>query len=80
DRLADPFNWRPRGGESYADLMTRLVPWIKEQSGNTVIASHGGISRALRGYFLNVDMNSFLELEVPQDRVLKISTDGMVWL
>ncbi|MEO1282487.1 MAG: histidine phosphatase family protein [Pseudomonadota bacterium] len=80
DRLDDPFNWRPRGGESYADLMQRIIPWVETLDQTTVVSTHGGISRTLRGHLLGMDMNNILELEVPQDKVLKISTDGMEWL
>ncbi|MEO1205624.1 MAG: histidine phosphatase family protein [Pseudomonadota bacterium] len=80
NRVADPFNWCPKDGESYADLMERIIPWVEELDRTTVVATHGGISRALRGYLLGIDMNNILELEVPQDQILRISTEGMAWL
>lgn len=80
NRLADPFNWRPEGGESYADLMDRVVEWVATLDRTTITASHGGVSRALRGHLLGMDMSNILELEVPQDRILKISRAGMEWL
>lgn len=80
DRLADPFHWRPRGGESYSDLMDRVIEWEKTLDRDTVVATHGGISRTLRGLLRGIDMNGILELEVPQDRILKISRKSMEWL
>ena len=80
DRLADPFKWRPEGGESYADLMERVVEWLDTVERDTVIAAHGGVSRALRGYLLGVDMAGVLRIPVPQDRVLVIRNGEMHWL
>ncbi len=79
-RLADPFNWRPEGGESYSDLMDRLVDWLQTVERDTVMATHGGISRTLRGHCLGVDMNGILQMEVPQDRVLVIRSGQMRWI
>jgi len=79
-RLADPYNWRPDGGESYSDLMDRVVEWVSTIERDTVVATHGGISRTLRGHFLGLDMNGILELEVPQDRVLVIRPGEMEWV
>ena len=51
-RLADPFDWRPRGGESYRDLMLRAVAWYESLESDAVVVSHGGVSRVLRGHLL----------------------------
>jgi probable phosphoglycerate mutase len=80
ERAQDAFRWRPQGGESYADLMARAVTWLDSVTGNTVVASHGGISRVLRGHLYGIDPALVPELEVPQDRVLVLRRDGMRWL
>ncbi|MFA5900868.1 MAG: histidine phosphatase family protein [Hyphomicrobium sp.] len=80
DRTRDPFRWRPPGGESYADLMDRAVSWLADVQTETVIATHGGISRVLRGHLYGMDPVDIPELEVPQDRVLVLRRDGMHWL
>jgi len=80
DRKADPFKWRPEGGESYSDLMDRVVEWLETVTRDTVIAAHGGVSRALRGHLLNADMDGILRVPVPQDRVLVIRRGEMHWL
>jgi probable phosphoglycerate mutase len=79
-RREDPYNWRPEGGESYADLTIRLAQWLDAIARDTVVASHGGVSRALRCHLLGVPQTSVLELEVPQDRVLTIRAGEMAWL
>lgn len=78
-RRADPFNFRPPGGESYADLMARTCEWLETVTRDTVVTTHGGITRALRTYLLNLDPNYILDLNVPQDRVLIIHRGEMLW-
>lgn len=79
-RTRDPFRWRPRGGESYEDLMTRAVPWFDAVMRDTVVVSHGGVSRVLRGHILGLDAVAVPKLEVPQDRILVMRCDGIDWL
>lgn len=79
-RARDPFRWRPLGGESYADLMARTTPWLAEVEQDTVIVSHGGVSRTLRGALLNLDVAEIPFLDVPQDRVLVLTAGDVSWL
>jgi probable phosphoglycerate mutase len=79
-RTRDPYRWRPEGGESYQDLMARAVPWFKSIERDTVVVSHGGVSRVLRGYILGLDLKSVPLLDVPQDRVLLLRHDAIDWL
>lgn len=80
-RAADSYHWRPRGGENYADLTRRLESWLAELSRDCVVVSHGGVSRALRGLLLDeVAKTDIAQLDVPQDRILRISQRTMDWL
>ena len=79
-RSRDTFRWRPKGGESYEDLMARSVDWLGSVTGDTVVAGHGGVSRVLRGHLYGLDLAIVPELPVPQDRVLVLRRDGMHWL
>ncbi|MFN3867644.1 MAG: histidine phosphatase family protein [Hyphomicrobiaceae bacterium] len=80
-RQADPFNWRPKGGESYADLALRLSQWLADVETTTVVVSHGGVSRALRWLLVDgIDDAELHVLPVPQDQVLVFTSDGMSWL
>ena len=79
-RTNDPFRWRPRGGESYEELMERTVPWLEGVSRDTVVVSHGGVSRVLRGHLLKLEPTTVPLLDVPQDRVLILRRDGIDWL
>jgi broad specificity phosphatase PhoE len=78
-RSRDPFRWRPKGGESYQDLMARTVPWLDGVTRDAVVVSHGGVSRVLRGHILGLDLATVPGLEVPQDRVLVLRRDGIDW-
>lgn len=78
-RLADPFNWRPIGGESYADLAERVRGWLAEIERDTVVVSHGGVSRVIRGHILALEAVSIPLLEVPQDKVLVLTFGKHEW-
>jgi len=79
-RTKDTFHWRPRGGESYADLTARAVEWLDEIEEDTVVAAHGGISRVLRGHLYGIETAAVPDLPVPQDRILVLRRDGMEWI
>lgn len=80
-RAADPYLWRPTGGENYVDVSIRLTEWLASLTRDSVVVSHGGISRALRGLLIeDIDRASFLELAVPQDRVLVLHKGKASWL
>lgn len=80
ERKVDPFRWRPVGGESYEDLLRRTIEWAETLQRDTVIASHGGVSRCLRAYVLGLDRETIPSLESPQDRVLLLDDGRMSWV
>jgi broad specificity phosphatase PhoE len=45
-RERDKWNFRPPGGESYADLLVRVRAWHDTVSGDAVVTAHGGVARA----------------------------------
>ncbi|SON54742.1 2,3-bisphosphoglycerate-dependent phosphoglycerate mutase [Hartmannibacter diazotrophicus] len=67
-RRADPFNHRPPGGESYADLMARTAHWLAAIDGPAVIVSHGAVSRVFRAILQRIPVEELMELSVPQKR------------
>jgi broad specificity phosphatase PhoE len=76
-RNADPYNWRPNDGESYADLTTRCASWFNELDRDTVCVSHGGVSRSLRGLAApSISPVEVTELSVPQDKILVFRHSG----
>lgn len=79
-RLKDKWSWCPRGGESYAMLSLRISAWLEEVERDAVVASHGAVSRALRGLVLGMSGPDVTELEVPQDRILVLTSGQMRWI
>lgn len=79
-KTADPFGWRPTGGESYADLMARCAPWIEALQRDTVAVTHGGVTRVMRGAVLGIDRALVPVLDVPQDKVLILEAQTQRWL
>jgi broad specificity phosphatase PhoE len=80
ERARDWWNWRPHGGESYEDLTLRVADWVATVKRDTVVSSHGGVSRALRGVVVPVPHAEVPRLSVPQDRVLVLRRGSMEWL
>lgn len=79
-RLADPYGWRPRNGESYEDLARRVGNWIASLERDTVAVSHGGVSRVVRGHVLGLDWGEIHALDVPQDKILRLRAGEQEWL
>ena len=79
-RHIDKWGWRPRDGESYAMLTDRIAGWLAEVQEDCVVASHGAVSRALRGLVLSLDKDAITGLEVPQDRILVLRLGMIEWL
>jgi probable phosphoglycerate mutase len=75
----DKWNWCPRGGESYRMLSERLAGWLSEVETDVVIASHGAVSRVVRGLVLGLDGPSVTSLEIPQNKVLVLRDGRMSW-
>lgn len=80
ERARDWWHWRPLGGESYEDLTVRVRSWLESIERDSVVASHGGVSRALRGTVVPVPREQVPRLAVPQDRVLVLRRGFMDWL
>jgi broad specificity phosphatase PhoE len=79
-RNLDPFRWRPVGGESYSDLMARSDTWLANVTRDTIVASHGGVSRTVRGRVLDLPPLDMMALPVPQDLVLVLRPGQVSWL
>jgi probable phosphoglycerate mutase len=79
-RQADTWGWQPVGGESYRMLSERVGRWLVETTRDTLVASHGGVSKALRGLVLELASTEIPRLEVPQDKVLVVTAGSIRWL
>lgn len=79
-RSAQPWSWQPTNGESYSMLSDRVALWLAEIRRDAVVASHGGVSRVLRGLILQLPSAEIPFLEVPQDKILVLSSGSARWL
>ena len=79
-RKADTWNWTPRGGENYEMVRARVLSWLAGITRDTVVVSHGNISRSLRGILLGIDNTIVPKLEVPQDKFLRIKSGAAEWM
>lgn len=79
-KAADPFHWRPKGGESYADLANRVSNWVGTLNQPVIAVAHGGVSRVARGLILRLEEREVPFLDVPQDKALLLADKSMRWL
>lgn len=78
-RDQDPWNflYPGEGGESFARFSVRVLEWLDSVSTDTVVTSHGGVLRVLTQYFTQMDRREAMNLDVPQDKIFRIS-DGVL--
>lgn len=68
-RRANKWAFVPPGGESYEMLAERIGSWLKTVQRPSVVVSHGGVFRVLRGLLEGLDRYAVPKLAVPQDKV-----------
>jgi len=80
-RRANPWTVAPpgAGAESFAALAERVLTWLNGVSRDSVVVTHGGVSRVLRVLILGLPRAQIATLEVPQDRILRIDGQSMTW-
>jgi broad specificity phosphatase PhoE len=71
-RIADRWNVRVPGGESYADVAARAADWLRSLRADTFAVSHGAFSRNLRGQLAGLDWRGMAALDEPQGVVFRI--------
>lgn len=81
-RSKDKWNFVPPGakGESYQMLLERVRPWFKGLTRPTVCVTHGGVIRTVFRMVENTPERQAARLDVPQDRVLRLSGGRLDWL
>ncbi|ESY78650.1 MAG: histidine phosphatase family protein [Mesorhizobium sp.] len=81
-RALDKWNFQPpgEGAESYRMLLERVKPWFDALNRQTVCVTHGGVMRTLFRLVLDMAEDEAANLEIPQDRVLKLEGKSMEWL
>lgn len=81
-RFADPWNTVSpgEGGESYGMLSDRALKWLAGVDRDTIVVSHGGINRCLRGHIENLTHKEIASIKVPQDQVMVIRNGTIDWV
>ena len=81
-RFDDPWNTVAPGdgGESYKMLSDRAIGWLESVSRDTVVVTHGGINRCIRGHLEDLPTDEIAHLKVPQDKVLVIKDGKTGWV
>lgn len=79
-RKTDKWGFIPPEGESYEMASARVALWLKNLLRPTIVVSHGGISRVLRGLLFDVPESVLPDLLVPQDQFLVCENGCGAWL
>ncbi|MGH1406819.1 MAG: histidine phosphatase family protein [Rhodomicrobiaceae bacterium] len=79
-RFKNPWDVSGPQGETYTELRSRVLSWYEDLSVNTIAVTHSGPSRIVRSAVSNLPEDQVLSLESPQDRFIKVYTDGFEWI
>lgn len=79
-READKWGYRPPGGESYADLLSRIAPAFGALARDTVVVSHGGVARAALAHLCDHAPEQAPHMEIWQGRVLVVQSRRWRWV
>lgn len=81
-RALDKWNFRPPGdgAESYQMLLERVKPCFDAIERQTICVTHGGVIRTLFRFVLDMAEDEAANLEIPQDRLLKLEGTSLEWL
>lgn len=81
-RHRDKWNYLPPGAhaETYEMLAARVRPWLESIMRPTVCVTHGGIVRVVFTLLGAMDPAEAAEMNVPQDRILRLRDGALEWL
>ncbi len=81
-RLSDKWGFigPGEGGESYQMLLDRVKPWYDALQQPTVCVTHGGVMRILFRLVQNMPEADAADMDILQDRVLKLQDNRLEWL
>jgi len=77
EREGDYWFHRPPEGENYFDVSERLLPFLNELSGTSVIVAHGGVMRVLRNLTGNASRQEVVNWMPPQGSIARFSGNEM---
>lgn len=77
---ADPWAFAADGGgESYATLSARVMPFFAELERDTVVACHGGVSRCIQVAMGGTTPIDAINMAIPQDRIMVMRGKELRW-
>jgi broad specificity phosphatase PhoE len=81
-RHKDKWNFVPpgKGAESYAMLARRIEVWLKSVDRQTICVTHGGVIRTLFHTVNGMGPEDAANVEIVQDRVLKLEDGVLGWV
>ncbi len=79
-RKADKWAFVPPEGESYKMLSRRIEAWLATVTRPTVVVSHGGVMRVVRGLLLGIPTAEIPTLDVPQDQFFVWDGSSLDWV
>ncbi|SDT92959.1 histidine phosphatase family protein [Stappia sp. ES.058] len=79
-RKADKWGFVPPEGESYKMLASRIEAWLATVTQPTVVVSHGGVMRVVRGRLQGVPDAEIPKLDVPQDQFFVWDGSRLDWV
>lgn len=71
--LKDSWTRAPHNGETHQDIADRLIAWSGTLTQDTVVVSHGMVSRVLRSLYLDLDRADVLSLSTPQTKFYRFA-------
>ncbi len=78
-RKRDKWGTVAPGGESYAQLVDRVRPWLETMMPDSVVVAHGGVARAILTLTTDLDPASAPRVQIRQGRVLVIGQGRADW-
>ncbi|WP_037547550.1 histidine phosphatase family protein [Stappia stellulata] len=79
-RKADKWGFVPPEGESYKMLAGRIEAWLATVTQPTVVVSHGGVMRVVRGRLTGVAEAEIPSLDTPQDEFFVWNGSQLDWV
>ncbi len=81
-RQADKWDFVPPGAaaESYEELSVRVCPFFEALRQDTVCVTHGGVIRVLFRLVARLSKDEATALDIPQDKVLRVSGGRLEWV
>jgi broad specificity phosphatase PhoE len=73
------YDWRPEGGESYADGVARVEEWLATVERPTVIVAHGAVGRCLMGRVAGLAPAEIVSLKTPQGCYCRLQQGQIDW-